>query len=451
MNGYPKGFPARRAQNWLSIGFLYASFYMCRYNFRFAVPGMQEEFGFDIQHVSWIFATWSLAYGVGQLVNGLLSDVMGGRKSMLIGAIGTIAINFTFGFSSLVSHFFSFALLALMNGYFQSFGAPGMIKINAAWFQRTERGSFAGIFGGMIQLGQASISALAPAILNGGLIIGSFVLAQSGDWRAVFRFPPLFTVVAAVLFFFLVKETPEETGYKKVIVDEIDDSDGVTVSAGESFKAIFFHPLIWFYAVAYACTGGVRHSLDQWAILYFRDQMGIDMQSDIPFLVSATLIMMPFVAFIGSLGSGIVSDKLFKGERGVVAMTLDFLEGFSVVGAACLLYFDFIGPGTLGMVIGCLALIMISLTVNATHSLVGAAAPMDIGGKKMTGFAAGVIDSFQYFGGAISFLITGQVLAATQETHGYFYWYVTMACFSFLGATTMLLMVRVKKKRYPQL
>ena len=46
--------------------------------------------------------------------------------------------------------------------------------------------------------------------------------------------------------------------------------------------------------------------------------------------------------------------------------------------------------------------ILISLTVNSTHSLVGAAAPMDIGGRKMAGFASGVIDSFQYFGTAIA-------------------------------------------------
>lgn len=443
---YPKGFRLRRAQNWLSIGFLYASFYMCRYNFRFAVPGMQEEFGFNVQDVSFIFATWSLAYGVGQLINGLFADVIGGRKSMLIGAVGTIIINCIFGFSSLVSHFFSFALLALMNGYFQSFGAPGMIKINAAWFQRTERGGFAGIFGGMIQLGQVSISALAPALLNGGLIIGSVVLANTGEWRSVFRFPPFFTMIAAISFFFLVKEAPDEAGYRNLITDEIDDSEGVKVPIFKSFKAIFFHPLIWFYAVAYACTGGVRHSLDQWAILYFRDQLGLDMKSDIPFIVSATLIAMPFVAFLGSLVSGIVSDKFFKGERGPVAMVLDFAEGFTVVGAALLLFFGFVTPTNTGVIVGCFILILISFTVNATHSLVGSAAPMDIGGKKMSGFASGIIDSFQYFGGAITFLITGQVLKMTQESYGYFFWYVTMACFSFLGATVMLFMVKKKQR-----
>ncbi|MCB0379437.1 MAG: MFS transporter, partial [Bdellovibrionales bacterium] len=186
---YPKNFRPRRGLNWGSLGLLYGTYYMCRYNFRFAVPGLQEEYGFDIESVSWIFAIWSVAYGTGQLINGLFTDSLGGKKGMLVGAVGTIIINFIFGFSPWVSGFSTFAMLALLNGYFQSFGAPGMVKINAAWFQKRERGSFAGIFGGMIQLGQISISRLAPWILNYGIMIGGIVLAESGQWRYLFRLP----------------------------------------------------------------------------------------------------------------------------------------------------------------------------------------------------------------------------------------------------------------------
>lgn len=443
---YPEGFRQRRTINWISIGFLYASYYMCRYNFRFAVPGLQTEFGFDVQDVSFIFATWSLAYGTGQLINGLLTDRIGGKAGLLIGTTFTILINLCFGFSSLVSQFSAFALLALLNGYFQSFGAPGMIKINAAWFQRKERGFFAGVFGGMIQLGQMTISKLAPTLLNSGLIIGGIVLLNSGDWRSVFILPPLFTITAAILAYFVVEESPSRAGYPTAIKDEVDNSEGERVSIKESFQTIFFHPLVWYYAAAYACTGGVRHSLDQLSILYFRDQLGFDMERNIPFIASATLVAMPFFAFIGSLVSGIISDKYLNGERGPLAVVLYYLEGLTIATAAILLVNDFVSSDSSGIIVGCMILVLISLTVNSTHSLVGAAAPMDIGGKKMAGFASGLIDSFQYYGGAISFLITGQVLKATQAESGYLYWYIIMSGFGFLGGTIMLLMVRKKSK-----
>jgi len=168
---YPRGFRARRGLNWGLIGLLYASYYMCRYNFRFATPGLVEEFGFTTFQITGMLSAWSIAYGTGQLVNGLLTDRIGGKVAMLIGAVGTIAINLIFGFASFAGTFTTFAAIWLMNGYVQSFGAPGMIKMNAAWFRRTERGTFAGIFGFMIQMGQFAINNLAllrrhPSRLN---------------------------------------------------------------------------------------------------------------------------------------------------------------------------------------------------------------------------------------------------------------------------------------------
>jgi hypothetical protein len=72
---YPPGFRARRGLNWGAIGFMYASYYMCRYNFRFAGPGMNEEFGFDKTDLANIWVIWSLAYGTGQLVKNELKTV----------------------------------------------------------------------------------------------------------------------------------------------------------------------------------------------------------------------------------------------------------------------------------------------------------------------------------------------------------------------------------------
>ena len=441
---HPYGFRARRGMNWGMLGLMYASYYMCRYNFRFAMPGMSEEYGLDVGDFGKILAWWSLAYGTGQLINGLLSDRIGGKRSMLIGALATILVNFTFGFASIPGTATTFGLIWLINGYFQAFGAPGMIKINAAWFERKERGTFAGIFGFMIQLGQVSISNLGPFLL-GGATIGIYILAE-GEWRWLFRIPPLFTVAAAVLLAFGAKASPEEAGFEGVIVDELDSSEGVTVSIKESFRTIFTHPLVWFYAAAYACTGAVRSSADHLSILYFQDQLGMDMKTSIPASVILTLTLMPIVAVFGSLASGVISDKVFKGHRAPVAMFLYFLEAVVIATAAVILLKGLVGPTPSGVFLGCLILVLISLTANSTHSIVGAAAPMDIGGKKMAGFAAGVIDSFQYYGAALSLWVTGIVLERTQDTYGWTFWYVIMSGFGVLGGIAMLLVMRKQKR-----
>ena len=64
----------------------------------------------------------------------------------------------------------------------------------------------------------------------------------------------------------------------------------------------------------------------------------------------------------------------------------------------------------------------------------------------MAGFAAGVIDSFQYYGGAVSLFITGWVLTETKDTHGYLYWYIIMATWGVLGGICMFFLM-LKQRR----
>jgi OPA family glycerol-3-phosphate transporter-like MFS transporter len=418
---------------------MYASYYVCRYNFRFATPGMIVEYGFSNSQITDMLSAWSIAYGFGQLVNGLITDRIGGKAAMLIGAIGTIVVNMVFGFASFAGTFSTFALIWLFNGWFQSFGAPGMVKINAAWFNRDERGTFAGIFGFMIQLGQFAINNLAPIILA-GFTIGVFAVAK-GEWRWLFRLPPLFTATMAILLVLIPKESPEAAGYPGVVSDGDGKADsGVRAGLKESLVTIFTHPLVWFYAVAYGCTGAVRNSSDQLAVLYFVQQLKLDLAQKPP-AVFYTMNLMPIVAVFGSFTAGWVSDKFFKGRRSPVAMTLYYFESLVILCAAMVIYMGIVGPTPLGIFLGCMFLVLVSLTANSTHAIVGAAAPMDIGGRKMAGFATGVIDSFQYFGAAIALPVTGRLI----DHYGWGVWYPLMAGFGFIGGCAMLMVMRKQK------
>jgi MFS transporter, OPA family, glycerol-3-phosphate transporter len=130
-----------------------------------------------------------------------------------------------------------------------------------------------------------------------------------------------------------------------------------------------------------------------------------------------------FVASAGSLISGFVSDKLFHGRRAPVAAFLYFLETAIILAAA---QFHSVNAAIF-------FLILISLTANCTHSILGAAAPMDIGGAKMAGSAAGLIDSFQYFGGSLAGYFLGALLDRNWNSYFYF-----MAPFGLIGGVLML-------------
>jgi MFS transporter, OPA family, glycerol-3-phosphate transporter len=76
----PVGYGARRGLNWSVVGFMYTSFYMCRYNLSIANKAISDEFGFTKENMGDILAAQFYAYAIGQVVNGLLTDRLGGKK-----------------------------------------------------------------------------------------------------------------------------------------------------------------------------------------------------------------------------------------------------------------------------------------------------------------------------------------------------------------------------------
>jgi len=412
------GFRPRRGLNWAFIGLLYTSFYMCRYNLPLASSAISGEFGFSKAQIGSIITTALLAYACGQIVNGLLADRLGGRRAMLIGAAGTIVMNVVFGIASFWGLLWLFVLIRGIDGYMQAFGAPGMVKINAAWFRHTERGGFAGIFGFMINLGRFGIFKLGPALLAGFTFLGLIQIPPL-HWRWLFWIPAGIALVIGACMALIVKDKPEEANFPPVNPEE-ETSGQVQVKVFDVFKIIVTNPVIWIVACAYACTGSVRQSLDQWFPRFLQEVHHVDYQSAQFQLVAFSI---PFVASAGSLISGFISDKVFRGRRAPVAAGLYFLETLVILSAA---QFHSVNAAIF-------FLVLISLTANATHSILGTAAAMDIGGAKMAGFASGVIDSFQYFGGSLAGYFLGALLDRSWGNYFYF-----MAPFGIIGGLLMM-------------
>jgi len=417
---HPPGFRARRGRNWAFLGLLYTSFYMCRYNFSIANKSISEEFGFSRGEMGYIITTALFAYACGQIINGLLTDRLGGKRAMLIGAAGTIVMNLLFGAASFMGMLGLFIAIRGLDGYLQAFGAPGMVKINTAWFAHRERGRFSGIFGFMINLGRLGIFTLGPALLAGFTILG-LIHVPPLHWRWLFWTPSFICAAVAVGMALTVKETPEEAGFHGVIADDTGPMEaGVTAQLSQVIRTIVSNPAVWITAFAYACTGAVRQAVDQWFPRYMQDMYQVDLRSA-RFQFLAFLI--PLVASAGSLMAGYVSDTLFKGRRAPVAAMLYFLETFIILLAA---QFHTVNAAIL-------FLVLISFTANSTHSILGSAAPMDIGGRRMAGFALGLIDSFQYFGGSLAGYFLGNLLDRSLGNYFYF-----MAPFGLLGGLLML-------------
>src|SRR5262245_65404613 len=91
-------FRFRRFWNWFPMGLTYALLYMGRYNLTVAKTSLSqsqklmtnEDFGV-------IFGAGTLTYAFSFLLNGPLVDRIGGRKGMIISALGSMAANLGMG------------------------------------------------------------------------------------------------------------------------------------------------------------------------------------------------------------------------------------------------------------------------------------------------------------------------------------------------------------------
>ena len=153
--GYSDAFRRRRVGNWLPLGLTYAFLYMGRYNLTVAKNALGTLM--TKQDFADIFAAGTIVYGISFVLNGPLTDRWGGRRTILISAIGAAACNLAMGWVLANGHTANlvrtYSVLYALNMYFQSFGAVSIVKVNAHWFHVRERGTFGGIFGILISLG----------------------------------------------------------------------------------------------------------------------------------------------------------------------------------------------------------------------------------------------------------------------------------------------------------
>ena len=83
----------------------YALYYFVRKNLSMAMPALDDELGLTKTDLGLILTLFSVIYGVGKLVNGMLADRANARYFMAIGLLGAAVVNVFFGFGASLAWF----------------------------------------------------------------------------------------------------------------------------------------------------------------------------------------------------------------------------------------------------------------------------------------------------------------------------------------------------------
>lgn len=443
---HSRAYRLRRFINWFPLGLTYAFLYMGRYNLTVAKNALgevmpKEDFGI-------IFGVGTIIYAFAFLINGPLTDRVGGKKAILISAVGAALMNAAMGFLTYFSitgqRTFSlllpFCILYSMNMYFQSFGAVSIVKVNASWFHVRERGVFGGIFGILISLGiyfafdwgyaiwqatkatvQVKLSFIQVLLRN---LLGVEGSAVDQTWW-------LFFVPAAILTgFFIIelvilRDKPSQAGFEDF--DTADASSGEEdrpFRLGEILKRILTNRIILTIAAIEFCTGVLRNGIMHWYPIFAKEELQLAADH---FLRANWGLLLMLAGVVGGLLAGIVSDKVFGSRRGPVAALLYIGLLASALSMSFVLYANEYYLGSI--------VTFMSLCVIGTHGMLSGTSTMDFGGRRAAATAVGLIDGFVYLGTGTQSLALGFL-----TTQNWSYWPPFLVPFALLG---LILAIRI--------
>ena len=419
--GHSRAYRRRRFLNWFPLGLTYATFYMGRYNLNVSSSTIMDRFHLDKAQFGTIATAGFWTYALSVIVNGPLSDRIGGKKAILIGAVGTAVLNLIIGLLFLsgwqTKIVVGMSLLFAVSQYFQSYGAMSIVKANAPWFHVKERGVFGGIFGVMISSGYL----LALGV--GGWILAHFT------WYWVFLIPAAAIGAMAVIDAVMVKNTPAEAGFQNF------DTEDATAHDADRDKPLDWHhlatrvftnPIILTLAVAEFCTGFVRQGLMLWFVPFLKEVHHITPGTG---LFDVASFGVTVGGILGGLLAGYLSDRWFQSRRPPVAFVFYLCQIVSlfILGRAA-------APALAAFMIG-----FTCMWIFGVHGMLTGTASMDFGGSKGAATVAGMLDGVQYLASGL----TGFLLGHYLDRWGWGSWTWMIMPFSLIGA---LLMTRLWSK-----
>lgn len=411
--GHSPEFKRRRFFNWFPLGLTYAFLYFGRYNINEVTSALGKLT--DNSAFGTIFAVGAWVYGVSFLVNGPLTDKLGGRKTILLSAAGAAASNVAMGILvwAVVSRGWVppggivlwLSVLYGVDMYFQSFGAVSIVKVNAAWFHVRERGVQGGVFGILISLG------IYFGYDWSRLIVKSW---PDAPWLALF-IPAGILFASFLVDLFAVRDTPSDTGHPDFdvgdassarsagpVVEPVKAWPTVAKLLGPSAAGVFdvfakmlSNRTIMIIVAIEFCTGFLRNGVMSW---YPKFAKSTGMAND--FVALNWGLLLCVFGIIGGMFAGVISDRVFNSRRGPVASVLYAGITLGAVGMYFLLEASYVGW----------VLVFMALNYVGVHGMLSGTASADFGGKKNTGVAVGIIDGFVYLGTGLQSLIVGKAL-----------------------------------------
>jgi sugar phosphate permease len=378
---------------WLTYG----AFYFCRTNISSAAPGLKASIAdgglaLSGEQVGWILASLKIAYGVGQLVNGQLSERVSPRVMLTIGMFGSAALNVLFG---LGTSFYFLLFVWAMNGVCQSLGWTPCVRVAANWVPIERRGHAMGIIGTGYQ------------ITLGLTYVVASQAAEHFGWRGALYVPAVLLTLAGIFMLVFLREAPDEPNEE--VADKRTHSkksrSSPTPTPQHSIRNVLywtlFNPTLWLLGLSLGLLNACRYGFLDWGVTHLMETRNIEVgKAGLQFFVIA------IGAVAGSYLAGWASDRIFGGRRApMVCMLMTMLGGLTLIYNATI---------HASVISSMVLLVAIGFCIFGPQLLLVGTAPADLAHRGTSAAAAGFVNFMGYMGAATGDVATGYFSSPTN-------------------------------------
>lgn len=409
----------------LTFSVLYCFFYCARLNISSATPYLME-YGWSEATIGIMTGTLFWTYGIGQLISGRLSELIGPARMIVAAVVLSAAANFLVATQEMDA-VLTLAIIWGANGLFQSLGwTPGIAALTQ-WWPGKKRGFAVGFANAFSGFGQAA------AYLA---ILVAYTWFPQLEWRAGFVIPPLFPLALLVLYLLFVKTTPQKAGLRdyeekdqeknaaEQQMQEVVASKGVLYP----YKYLLSNKKFLIWIIIAFSSGLARYGLSSWIPLYFTEQ-GLSAIDSV-----ASSVILPIGMGVGTLVVPWLTDRLCPHNRMPAAIAS------AIVGAITTMAIFFLDATQFPQMILTEVLLFIAgFCIYAINGIIFTYAT-DVGGRVFSGTCSGILNFSAYLGAAVQAVVYGFVL----ESSGWAIVFVSIAAFNVIIA--VLGMIGSKKK-----
>jgi sugar phosphate permease len=366
--------------------FILSQFY--RASIAVITPDLISDLGLDTRGLSLISASFFYSFAIMQIPISMYLDAIGPRIAMtmlsLLGVAGALVFASGESIGTLVAG-------RLLLGAGMACNLMGALKLITLWYGP---GRFATMSALMLSFGTlGGMAAATPLVF----------MVQSMGWRMTFMVFSGINLLLTIMFFFAVKDRPNESDSDEIPRAVSADLRGILANISNLLQEKDY----WIISLTTFCRYGIFAAVQAlWAGPYLMTVIGIS-----PVATGNMLLLMGVGLIIGSPVCGWFSDSLFKTRKGVI---IAGLSGMSLV----LAVLAFLSAGANLIV---LSLLFFSFGCFASSGQIVFAhikerMPIESAGTAMTGVnfftMVGVAVFLQGLGNLMQYLYPGQSLGA---------------------------------------